>query len=96
MYAEEFKHSGCELGEKLRPVVGQEGGRASLVKNVAVRQDVVGAFGSEFDCNDSEHVRMAAETIREEEDVNVSSSRGWQRPKVVDADKDAGESGWRR
>ena len=56
----------CELDAKLRSVIGQEGERTSPERDLAVRQDIGGAFSGEFGCSDSEHVRAAAEAIREE------------------------------
>ena len=73
----------------MRSVIVQKGGCASSERDVAVHQDVGGAFCGEFGCGDSEHVRAAAEAIREKVDVRVSSGRGWQGPKVVDTDRDA-------
>ena len=75
---------------KLRSFIGKKGGRATPETDVAVHQDVGGSpgFSSEFGCDGSEHVRTGAETIREMEDVRVSSGRGRPRPKVVDADRD--------
>ena len=75
---------------KLRSFIGQKGGRATPETDVAVHQDVGDSPGlsGEFGCDGSEHVRTGAETIREKENVRVSSSRGRPRPKVVDADRD--------
>ena len=67
----------------------QEGGKTSPERDVAVHQDIGGAFSGEFCRGDSGHVRAAAEAIREKEDVGVSSGRGWQGPKVIDADRDS-------
>lgn len=40
-----------------------------LQRDVTVHQDVIGAFGDEFSCGDSEHVHTAAETVYVKEDV---------------------------
>ena len=71
------------------PVVGQEGGRATPERNVAVNQDVPSVFCVEFSCGNIEHVRTAAETVREKEDIKVSPGRSRQRPEVINADRDA-------
>lgn len=60
---------------------------------LVVYQDVGGAVCGKFGCGDSEHVRVAAEAIREEEDVRVSMGRGRQGSKVVDTDRDARDIG---
>ena len=71
------------------PVVGQEGGRATPERNVAVNQDVPSVFCVQFSCGNIEHVRTAAETVREKDDIKVSSGRIRQRPEVINADRDA-------
>ena len=73
----------------MRSVIGQEGRWASPKRDVAVHQDIGGAFCGEICRCDSEHVRTAAEAVREEEDIGVSSGRGRQGPKVVNADRNA-------
>lgn len=72
LYVEGFLHSSCSLGAKLRSSVGQDGGPASPKRDVAVHQNVGGPFGGEVGCGNSEYVRLAAETIREE-DIKRSS-----------------------
>ena len=83
---EEFGHGGCEVGAEVRSV-GQEGGRASSLREVAAHQDVDNAFGGRFVCGDSENVRTAAETTYKEDDVRISPGRFRQRPKIVDTDR---------
>ena len=78
VYVEQFIYRCWEQGAKLRSVIGQEGGRAPPERDVAVHQDIGVTFSGEFGCSDSEHVRAAAEAIREKEDVSVSSGRGRQ------------------
>ena len=77
------------MSANLRPIIGQEGGRASPQRDEAVHQNVFSAFGGEFDRGNGEHVRVTAEAIGEEEDVWVFSSRCQQRPKLVNTDGDA-------
>ena len=69
--AEWFIYGGCELGAKLRPVIGQHDGWTSPENDVSVHQDNGGAFC----CGDS-NVRAAAEAISEIEDVRIFSGRG--------------------
>lgn len=57
---------------ELSSVGGQEGGRESLDRYVAVHQVVGSAFGGKFDSGNSEYVREAAELIPEEENVSIS------------------------
>ena len=66
--AEKLIYCSCQLGTKLRSVIGQEGGWAKPERDVAVHQDIGGAFCGEFCRCDSEHVRAAAEAIREKVD----------------------------
>ena len=95
MYVKEFIYGGCELGANLRSVIRKAGGRSTQEKDVAIHQDVDSAVCGEFGCGDSEHVRTAAERIRKEEDVRISSGRCRQRPKVVDTDRDTKAVGQR-
>ena len=83
----------CAGREFVYTVIRQNGGRATPEKDVAVHHDVGSAFCGEFSCCQSEHTRAAAETIREKEDVRISSGCGRQRPKVVDTDRDARADG---
>ena len=53
VYAEQFIYRCWEQGAKLRSVIGQEGGRAPPERDVAVHQDIGGAFRGEFGCSDS-------------------------------------------
>ena len=66
-------------------------------RGVAVQQDVGSAFCGEFGCCDSEHVRTAAETIREENYLRSSSGPCQLRPKAVYTNRDvrAVEQGYR-
>ena len=75
MNAEWFIYGGCELGPKLRSVIGQHDGWTSPEKDVSVHQDNGGAFCNVFCFGDSK-VRAAAEAISEIEDVRISSGRG--------------------
>ena len=52
----------------------------------AVHEDVCSIFCCEFRSGDNEHVCPPAEAICEEEDVRISSGRGWQGSKIVNAD----------
>ena len=56
----------------MRSVIGQKGGRASPERDLVVHQDVGSAFCGEFGSGDREYVRMANETVREQEEVRVS------------------------
>ena len=90
-------YGSCQLGTKLRSVIGQEGGWASPERDVTVHQDIGSAHCGEFCRCDSEHIRTAAEAVCEEEDIGVSSGRGRQGPKVVNADRNARAVGqWNR
>ena len=51
-----------------------------------VHQDVGSTFCCEFRSGDSEHVGLPAEAISKEEDVRISSGRGRQGSKIVNAD----------
>ena len=75
MYPEQLVHGGRQPSAELRPIIGQEGRRTSPQRDEAVHQNVYGAFGGEFGCGDSKHVRETAKAIREEEEVWVFSSR---------------------
>ena len=57
----------------MRPVIGPEVEQASPETDVVVHQDVGSAFCDEFGCGDSGHVRTAADTIHDKEDVRLSS-----------------------
>ena len=76
-------------GHKIEVRYRIKGGRVSPKRDIAFHHDVGSAFCGEFGCGDSEHICAAAETIREKEDVRISSSLGRQRPKAVDTDRDA-------
>ena len=89
MYLEQLAHGGRQASAKLRSIIGQEGGRASPHRDVAVHQNVCGAFGGEFGRGNGEHVRATVKAVREEKDIRVPSSRCRQRPKVVNTDGDA-------
>ena len=76
VYAEEFV-SGCrKLGTELEFIVGEENGWVSPEGNEAVYQNVGGSLSCKFHGSDSKHVRPAAEAVREEEDVRISSGCG--------------------
>ena len=59
---------------------------ASPEGDKAVYQDVGSTFSRELRGGDSEHIRPPAEAVCEEEDVRISSGRGRQGLKIVDAD----------
>ena len=46
--AEQFIYGSCELGAKLRSVIGQEGGWTSPERDVTVHQDIDGTFCGEM------------------------------------------------
>ena len=58
-------------------------------------QDVGGSLGYEVGSGDGEHIRSPTETIREEENVSISSCRDWKWSKIVDADGYSGAVGQR-
>ena len=70
-------------------IIGQEGGRASPERDEAVHQDVCGAFGCEFGRGNGKHVCATAKAVREKEDVEISSGRYRQEPKIVNTDGNA-------
>lgn len=69
VYAESFVYGGCDLTAELKFVIGQKAGRASPEMDITVHQSSGSDFGCEFSCGNREHVRTAAKTICDEEDV---------------------------
>ena len=65
MNPEQLVNGRRESSTKLKAIIGQEGGRASLQRNEAVYQNVCGAFGGKFGRGNSEHVGTAAKAVRE-------------------------------
>ena len=65
MNPEQLVNGGRESSTKLKAIIGQGGGRASLQRNEAVYQNVCGAFGGKFGRGNSEHVGTAAKAVRE-------------------------------
>lgn len=53
-----------------------------------VHHEIGSAFGEQFGCGDSKHVRRAGETVREEDGIRISSDRFRQRGKAVNTDRD--------
>ena len=78
--AQKFVYRGRELGAELRATVKEQCRGTAPDGDEPVDENVGRSFGSEFRFGDGEHVSTAAEAVREEEDVGVSSSRGWKGP----------------
>ena len=69
--------------------VREDATRALPKWNVPADKDVDRAFSCKFSSDDREHVRTAAKTAVENQDVDVTPGRDRQWPKVVPADRSA-------
>lgn len=78
-------------GAEMETVSGKEGNGASPNRDVAVHEDVGRAGCGESSLRAGVHVGAVAETVGEEQDVDVSSRRDGQGPEVVDVDEERGQ-----
>ena len=89
MYFQQLVYGGRQSSAELRSIIGQKSEGTSAQTDEAVHQNVCGAFGGKFGCDGGKHVCATAKAVREEEDVEVPSSRYRQKPKVVNTDGEA-------
>lgn len=87
-----YADSKTGVSNHLGAVVGQRTQRPTPQRDKPVDEDVICAFFATLGGGNRVHIGTATETAREEQNVGVSTWRGWERAKVVDARRHTGGS----